>query len=143
MKIFFRPQNPFLLLLVVRKMPHTTTKAVRVKRPDSRPNGKRRMKLSKQMDDAQVIQDIRVTKLPVAEKKERVNNNQPIELTKDEKLIRALKKKLKGIDKLMEDQKAGKVLNELQLNKISTLEQTMKDLEALISSNTQEEDELS
>jgi len=74
-------------------MPHTTTKAVRVKRPDSRPNGKRRMKLSKQADDAQVIQDIRVTKLPSSEKKERVNN-QPIELTKEDKLIRALKKKV-------------------------------------------------
>jgi len=51
------------------------------------------MKLSKQADDAQVIQDIRVTKLPSSEKKERVNN-QPIELTKEDKLIRALKKKV-------------------------------------------------
>jgi len=42
----------------------------------------------------------------------------------------------------MEDQKAGKVLNELQLNKISTLDQTMKDLEDLVSPKAQEGDEI-
>lgn len=77
-------------------MPHTTTKALRVKRPDSRPNGKRRAKFSKEEDDKLKIQDIRVTKIKKTDRKDRnsESNSFPMELPKDAKLVRALKKKV-------------------------------------------------
>jgi uncharacterized membrane protein YgaE (UPF0421/DUF939 family) len=44
------------------KMPHTTTKVMRLKRPDTRPNEKERRKLSRKIEDVKTIQDIRITK---------------------------------------------------------------------------------
>ena len=77
-------------------MPHTTTKALRIKRPDSRPNGKRRAKLNKGTNEDLKIQDIRVTKTHSKDKKDRNSESatQTAELPKDIKLVRALKKKV-------------------------------------------------
>jgi hypothetical protein len=77
-------------------MPHTTTKALRIKRPDSRPNGKRRAKLVKEKNDDLKIQDIRVTKTHSKDKKDRNSESasQTAELPNDVKLMRALKKKV-------------------------------------------------
>ena len=52
-------------------MPHTTTKNTRTKRVDTRPNEKQRRKLSRQIEDAKTIQEIRVTKKRKCEYKER------------------------------------------------------------------------
>ena len=77
-------------------MPHTTTKAIRLKRPDSRPNGKLRARLTKEKNLDLKIQDIRVTKTNSKEKKDQSSESgsQKAELPKDTKVVRAIKKKV-------------------------------------------------
>lgn len=53
-------------------MPHTTTKTMRTKRVDTRPNEKQRRKLSRKIEDDKAITDIRVTKKRKCDYKERV-----------------------------------------------------------------------
>ena len=77
-------------------MPHTTTKAIRLKQPDSRPNGKLRARLTKEKNLDLKIQDIRVTKTNSKEKKDRSSESgsHKAELPKDTKVVRAIKKKV-------------------------------------------------
>jgi len=115
-------------------MPHTTTKATRTKRPDTRPNGKVRVKANKKIQDSLKIQDLRVTKVQKEERKERVAQVTELkQLSKDEKLLRALKKKLIGIQDLMEKQKEGVQLDPQQLIKVSQLDQVLLAIEELTS----------
>lgn len=73
-----------------------------------------------------------------SERKEReVGVNQPkLKPTKAqmaEKKIKALNKKLSSIESLIERQAAGEELDEQQLAKIETLEDTLEELEAFMS----------
>jgi uncharacterized protein with WD repeat len=118
-------------------MPHTTTKSHRTKRPDTRPNGKIRARLTKENNAKLTIQDIRTTSKRAGEKKEReVSTATPLNiLTKEEKLLRALKKKLKGINDLKEKQDRGESLDLQQTEKLSQLPTLLTDMEALMKKN--------
>ncbi len=115
-------------------MPHTTTKSYRPKRPDTRPNGKLRAKLTKEIHDKEVIQDLRVTSKRPGDRKEReVTKTMPMKtLTKEEKLIRALKKKLKGISELKDKKERGETLDAQQLKKLEELPTVLHDIEVLM-----------
>jgi hypothetical protein len=116
-------------------MPHATTKNKRIKRVDTRPNEKTRRKAHKTHNDSLKIQDIRVTRKLKEEKKERTFQEAASSfstLSKDEKVLRALKKKLKGINDLLEKKKKGEVLNEQQKTKVSQLDNVLEDMEVLL-----------
>ena len=106
-------------------MPHTTTKTMRSKRPDTRPNGKQRMKIARKIEAEKSIQDLRVTRKQKGEKKDRnaqiLPLKNPNEFTDDEKYVRNLKKKLRCIDELMTKQRLGKELDEQQREKVAKL----------------------
>ena len=64
-------------------MPSTTTKKMRTKRPDTRPNGDERSKISKKVHSKQVIQELRVTRKRKSEHVERVVDNTASQLKKN------------------------------------------------------------
>jgi hypothetical protein len=116
-------------------MPHTTTKNYRPKRGDTRPNSKKRKQEFKKKDATIKISDIRVTKIQNSEKKERIvisASTERKELSKDEKLIRALRKKLNGILELKEKKEKGQILNLAQEEKLASMDTVLVDLKALI-----------
>lgn len=114
-------------------MPHTTTKVQRLKRVDTRPNEKVRRRLQKQIEDAKTIQDLRITSVQKVQKKERVAQVTPLAtLSKKEKILRALRKKLNAINDLMEKEKAGVELDEQQLLKIASLESVMQEMNSVM-----------
>ena len=119
-------------------MPHSTTKTMRSKRPDTRPNGAQRRKIQKKLEAAKDIQDLRVTRKRKGETLERVAQILPLKkensLGKEFKLIRALKKKLKSIDELIQMQKQGVQLDNQQLEKIEKLGEVMEELENALQS---------
>lgn len=115
-------------------MPHTTTKAHRTKRIDTRPNEKVRRKLQKQIEDNKTIQNMRVTSVQRAERKERIAQTTPLsKLSKNEKILRALRKKLNAINQLIEKESAGETLDTQQLEKISSLPQVMSEMEEIMT----------
>jgi paraquat-inducible protein B len=125
-------------------MPHTTTKNHRVKRPDTRPNAKTRAKEQRKVADQLKIQDIRITRKLKGEKKERnlTSNDAPLNrLSKSEKLLRALKKKLKSINELMEKKNNGVELNKEQAAKIQQLDQVLEDMEQLLKKSNRKHKE--
>ena len=117
-------------------MPHTTTKVQRLKRPDFRPNEKVRRKMQKQIEDAKTIQDLRITSVQKGAKKQRVAQVTPLQtLNKNEKVMRALRKKLNSINELMEKEKSGVELDEQQLLKVASLEEVMTQLSEFVDKN--------
>ena len=58
-------------------MPSSTTKKMRTKRPDTRPNEKERRKIGKQIEDQRKIEEIRVTRKRKSEHVERVVQRAP------------------------------------------------------------------
>ena len=118
-------------------MPHTTTKNRRSKRPDSRPNAKVRKVASKKHNDSLKIQDIRVTRKLQGEKKERSfkEGNAFAKLSKEEKLLRALKKKLRGINELIEKKQRGEALDPQQREKVRQLDSVLETMTALLQKN--------
>jgi uncharacterized protein with WD repeat len=115
-------------------MPHTTTKAHRTKRIDTRPNEKVRRKLQKQIEDNKTIQNLRVTSVQRAERKERIAQTTPLsKLSKNEKILRALRKKLNAINQLIEKESAGETLDAQQLEKICSLPQVMSEMEEIMT----------
>lgn len=117
-------------------MPHTTTKVQRLKRPDYRPNEKMRRKLQKEVEDAKTIQDLRITSVQKGAKKQRVAQVTPLRtIGKNEKVLRALRKKLNSINELMEKEKSGVELDEQQLQKVASLEDVMAQLSEFVDKN--------
>eukprot|EP01039_Chlorochromonas_danica_P011337 gene11337-12653_t len=115
-------------------MPHSTTKKFRPSRPDTRPSAKHRTKVVRAAQDKVKIQDMRVTRIASSEKKER--EPQPTamsNLSKDEKRLRGLKKKLKDINELIEKQSAGQELDKQQLVKIKQLDEVLEAIESIVS----------
>lgn len=118
-------------------MPHTTTKVQRTKRIDTRPNEKVRRKLQKKLEDSKLIQNIRVTSVQKHEKKVRVAQVTPLSsLSKNEKVLRALRKKLNAINDLIERDQSGEDLDEQQQAKVGTLKDVMNEMEEIMSRNT-------
>ena len=114
-------------------MPHTTTKVQRIKRVDTRPNEKVRRKLQKQIEDTKTIQNLRITSVQKGEKKERLAPmTQLATLSKNEKVLRALRKKLNAINDLMEKEKSGVELDEQQLAKVASLGSVMEEMGELM-----------
>ena len=111
---------------------------MRSKRPDTRPNGAQRRKIQKKLEAAKDIQDLRVTRKRKGETLERVAPILPLKkensLGKEFKLIRALKKKLKSIDELIQMQKQGVQLDNQQLEKVEKLGEVMEELENALQS---------
>ncbi len=124
-------------------MPPTTTSNLRTKRIDTRPNAKQRRNIEKKAMSKSKVQDFRVTRIKKSEQKERViesKNLPPMRsiLTDREKAIRAIKKKLKAIEQLMELQKTGATLDDQQLEKIERLEELMNEMQNLLTGNDEE-----
>lgn len=118
-------------------MPHTTTKVQRLKRVDTRPNEKVRRRLQKQIEDAKTIQDLRTTSVQKAQKKERVAQVTPLAvLSKKEKILRALRKKLSAINDLMEKEKSGVELDEQQLLKVASLDSVMQEMNSVMEQSS-------
>lgn len=117
-------------------MPHTTTKTMRSKRPDTRPNGKQRLKIARKIEAEKVIQDLRVTRKQKGEKRFREAQILPLknpnEFTDDEKYVRNLKKKLRAIDELMTKQRSGTELDEQQLEKVAKLPMLLEEMDAVL-----------
>lgn len=115
-------------------MPHTTTKSHRSKRPDFRPNEKVRRKLQKQVEDSKKIQNLRITSVQKHEKKERIAQVTPLTtLSKDEKVLRALRKKLNAINDLLETERQGIDLDAQQQQKVATLKSVMDEMEDIMN----------
>lgn len=113
-------------------MPHTTTKGLRTKRVDVRPNAKQRKEKAKKAESQKIIQDIRVTKTLKSERKERSTGpgqNLVIKKSTHEIVLRSLRKKMQAIDDLLEKQRNGKVLDAQQLQKIDTLDAVLAEME--------------
>ena len=122
-------------------MPHTTTKNPRLKRVDTRPNEKRRRQKNADAEEAKSIQDMRVTKKQKGEKVEREVPVQPMKDTveiSEDKYIRALRKKLRDIDLLLQKQKNGDTLDAQQLLKLETLDSVMEKMDAAIAKGAQQ-----
>jgi hypothetical protein len=116
-------------------MPHTTTKNLREKRPDTRPNGKLRRSLKRKLEDAKSIQELRVTRVQRNEKIERISQPTPLnQYSKKEKYVKALKKKLKAIEELVLKQREGIELDEQQLEKLATLDSVMLEMDRALGS---------
>ena len=115
-------------------MPHTTTTVQRNKRPDTRPNAKQRHKMGIKLEQKKAIQDLRVTKKQGKKRERDVDTTVPLKSktqkkSADEKHIRALKKKLKAVDELIQRQNDGEELDPQQLEKIARLDELMQDME--------------
>ena len=111
---------------------------MRSKRPDTRPNGEMRKRISRKIEEQKVIQDLRITRKRKEELK--VRDVQILPLRKkskpeDEKRLRTLKKKLRSIDELIKLKDAGNELDEQQIAKIDKLDETMEEMQKLIGFN--------
>jgi uncharacterized protein with WD repeat len=119
-------------------MPHTTTLKTRSKRPDTRPNEKLRRKLKGKIEDEKSIQDLRVTRIQKKDRKEREAQHTELKeriLSKEEKHVRSLKKKLQAINMLLDKRAGGAELDEQQLIKISTLNDVVQEMETSLEAS--------
>ena len=133
-------------------MPHTTTKTKRTKRPDFRPNGKRRLKAQQAKTEKERKERVtanelkgkvftvpRHEKLPplptedsaAARSHARGGSRKP--QSNDESFVRfrALSKLLRQIVDLDEKQKRGVKLNEAQLEKLGRFDEVAGELEEM------------
>lgn len=118
---------------------HTTTKKARTKRPDTRPNGKERRRISNLIHAKDTVQHLKVTRV---QKHEKVNRELKAgysivdpefrtekKMNSSDKHMRSLKKKLASIEILVQKQDNGDTLDAQQLEKIETLDEVMKEIE--------------
>lgn len=149
-------------------MPHTTTKRKRTKRPDFRPNGKRRLKAQQAQTEkdrlARVAANERKGKLfaPFYHEKlppQQPNNSDTTATTNKGQLLRktknasdhsssirfrALHKLLRQIVALEEKQQSGNILNEAQLKKLGRYDEIVEELEEIqrvLDDDDEEEDD--
>jgi len=115
-------------------MPHSTTKKHRPKRPDIRPNGKRRNKERLASVDKMEAKDLITTRTPRSERKERAVTGElrkPRKSTDDVR-IRSLHKLLRQIQQLGERESAGDELNAPQLKKLARMDSVIAELEEVL-----------
>jgi uncharacterized protein with WD repeat len=120
-------------------MPHSTTNKYRPSRVDTRANSKRRMKTVRAAQEKVKIADIRVTRIPAKERKERMPQTTQLmsSLSKEERRLRGLKKKLKDINTLLEKQQQGVELDTYQLEKVTHLDEVLEAIQALIDKSAE------
>lgn len=125
-------------------MPHSTTKNTRLKRVDSRPNGKVRKRLDVKAEKSKTIQDIRVTRIGPKREREVQRDVLKKDTVGGENYLKALRKKLKSTEALLLRQSNGESLDEQQLVKISNLDSIVSEMENFAGrsreSNPAEED---
>ncbi len=118
-------------------MPHSITTKHRSKRIDGRPMAENRKADRKKMAAAALASDFRVVKKRKSEQAEReVDTNEELRESNSEKVakkIKALNKKLKAIEVLRERQNSGEKLDDNQLAKVESLEETLTLIEDFIS----------
>ena len=109
---------------------------LRSKRPDGRPvAAKTRAKIEAKSASKATIQELRVTSKQKEERKVRetaaaVNGDfAKKSKSSDEKLMHALRKKLRQVEDLIKKQNAGATLDEAQLEKVASLEELIAQLE--------------
>mmetsp|Transcript_14258 Transcript_14258/g.30449 ORF Transcript_14258/g.30449 Transcript_14258/m.30449 type:complete len:159 (-) Transcript_14258:274-750(-) len=142
-------------------MPHTTTKAKRTKRPDFRPNGKRRLKAQQAKVEkdrlarvaanelkGKLLAPLHHEKLPPPSGGPQKSKNRGQVLRKErqspeEIRFRSLHKLLRQIVALEEKQKSGVTLDNAQLTKLGRFDDVAAELEALQKSieEAEEDDE--
>jgi uncharacterized protein with WD repeat len=123
------------------------TQKLRTKRPDGRAiAAKSRKAMEAKLAGHQKIQDLRVTTKQKGERLQRetspaVNGefaSAKARKTPGEKLIHALRKKLKQIEELLKKQEAGQQLDDAQLDKIASVEDVIAQLEEASSAEAKE-----
>jgi uncharacterized protein with WD repeat len=143
-------------------MPHTTTKNKRTKRPDDRPNGKRRRQEAQAIVEkdrvgrvaaneakGKIVAVERLEKLPpllAQEEKEKTDATtgqvlKPEKKPPAEVRVRALHKLLRQIQGLDEKKKGGATLNDAQEIKLARMEGVMAELEELQNVEDSDEEE--
>mmetsp|Transcript_24779 Transcript_24779/g.41922 ORF Transcript_24779/g.41922 Transcript_24779/m.41922 type:complete len:131 (+) Transcript_24779:75-467(+) len=125
-------------------MPSTTTKKMRTKRPDTRPNANERRKIGKKMEAQKAIQDLRVTRKRKSEHVERVVERAPEvkqSLPENEKILRALRKKMRKINNLIEIQNAGTELDDQQLALVGSLDEIVEKMEDFMNAELEDKDD--
>ena len=124
-------------------MPHTISGKTRSKRPDSRPNAKRRKKeKAKKVEEADVS-DLRATRIPKSEQRERTPGGilKQKQLAPEAKRVKFLTKLLKQIEALRERKEQGETLEEAQLHKIHRYDEVVAEIEALLDVDLGSSDE--
>eukprot|EP00984_Skeletonema_dohrnii_P013373 scaffold5533_cov111-Skeletonema_dohrnii-CCMP3373.AAC.3 len=124
-------------------MPHSITGKHRTKRPDTRPNAKKRKKQHAQAYEAAEAKDIISTRIPKAQQKERPVTGilKPDSDQLKMKRVRFLQKLLRQIESLKERQEGGEVLDEAQRRKVGRLEEVVQEIEELLDVNLDSSDE--
>ncbi|KAL7497419.1 hypothetical protein ACHAWT_007089 [Skeletonema menzelii] len=124
-------------------MPHSITGKHRSKRPDSRPNAKRRKKEREAAYAAADASDIISTRIPKSQQKERPVTGvlRPDSNQIKMKRVKFLQKLLRQIESLQERKEGGEVLDEAQMKKVGRMDEVVKEIEELLDVNLDSTDE--
>jgi len=124
-------------------MPHSTTGKHRSKRPDSRPNAKKRKQEHKAAYEAAEAKDIISTRIPKSQQKERPVTGALRQEPSQLKMKRAkfLQKLLRQIESLQERKEGGEKLDEAQMRKLGRLDEVVGEIEELLDVNLDSSDE--
>ena len=134
-------------------MPHSITGKHRSKRPDSRPNAKKRKKDRDAAYAAAEAKDVISTRIPNREQKERpvsgeLRHELPAQQLEEAKRVRYLQKLLRQIETLKMRLSTGEKLNDAQMKKLGRMDEVVAEIEELLdvnlgssSSSEDEEDE--
>ena len=134
-----------------RTMPHSITGKHRSKRPDSRPNAKKRKKDRDAAYAAAEAKDVISTRIPKREQKERpvtgeLRQEFHSQLDEEAKRVRYLQKLLRQIETLKMKKERGEKLNDAQMKKLGRMDEVVAEIEELLdvnlgSSSEDEEDD--
>jgi len=113
------------------------TQKLRSKRPDGRPMAaKSRKKMEAKKASVQTVQEIKVTSTQKGERKVRETSaittgelRRDRLKSSDEKLLHALRKKLRQIEELIKKQDAGVELDDAQIDKVAGLEDVIAEMQ--------------
>eukprot|EP00560_Eucampia_antarctica_P008500 CAMPEP_0197826324 /NCGR_PEP_ID=MMETSP1437-20131217/3303_1 /TAXON_ID=49252 ORGANISM="Eucampia antarctica, Strain CCMP1452" /NCGR_SAMPLE_ID=MMETSP1437 /ASSEMBLY_ACC=CAM_ASM_001096 /LENGTH=232 /DNA_ID=CAMNT_0043426717 /DNA_START=66 /DNA_END=764 /DNA_ORIENTATION=+ len=126
-------------------MPHSYSGKKRVKRPDFRPNGKQRRKDNQATAAATPVEELIITRVHSSQRKERPVTGVFKKKRSDPDTVRtrALQKLLRQIASLAEShQSGGTPLNDAQLHKLGRFDAVVAELEELLGSDSEDEDEI-
>lgn len=113
-------------------MPPTTTGRTRSNRPDTRPSERRRRASGRRQQAQQTVQDLRVTRKRRPERAEReVQATALRSHTAVERRVRAMRKRLRAIERLVEAEGRGEELDPQQRAKVDSLEGLLGELATL------------
>jgi uncharacterized protein with WD repeat len=115
----------------------TTTTSYRPKRPDARPNSKRRRRERQAFVEKAEAKDLQTTRIPKSQHKERDSGRGQVLRTTTKRpasdiRVRALHKLMRQIEVLEEKRNAGEILNSWQQAKVGRLDVVMAELEELL-----------